>query len=202
VTVGRITATGVTYTKGVGSLALTITGCSSPDVKVTGPNSFQRLGIVNGDVLTGLTPGVYTVSAGGTGFGPAENTLLCKPLPATQQVTVPLNTTASASVTYHRGYGIYPSGGSNGTIVISAPGCTPAVLCGVTGYYPEGTSLTITATANAGYRVQTFTDNELVSAPKACTWYIAAASDTQTTHVCNFTVTAQHVFRIVFGPLP
>ncbi len=100
VAVGNSTATAsVVYSTGVGALSITINGLGTGNdaaVTVTGANGYTRL-VTATERVSGLLPGTYTLSAenvvatGGTPHSPT---------PATQEVAVPANATANATVTY------------------------------------------------------------------------------------------------------
>ncbi|HET9464750.1 MAG TPA: hypothetical protein VFO71_04390, partial [Gemmatimonadales bacterium] len=84
---GSTAQASILYSTAAGALSVTINGLGTSGdaaVTVTGPNGYNRA-MVASEILTGLTPGTYTVAAqsvvatGGTPHDPA---------PATQDVTV------------------------------------------------------------------------------------------------------------------
>jgi hypothetical protein len=101
VTQSSTTSTSVTYTQTTGNLTVTINGlgtASTAAVTVTGPvGSGYAQPVAATTTLSGLDPGTYTVTArdtmgeGGTSFTAA---------PASQTVTVSVQTPASRTVTY------------------------------------------------------------------------------------------------------
>jgi hypothetical protein len=92
------------YAPADGKLSVDISGLLTTvgnKVTVTGPNGFSK-GLNASEMLTGLAPGVYTISAAGFTTG-AANKPTCRfhfADPASQQVSVSAGQTATASVSY------------------------------------------------------------------------------------------------------
>jgi hypothetical protein len=89
----------VTYTTPTGNIDLSIDGLGTSHealVTVTGPNSYSKQ-VTTSEMLTGLTPGDYTIDAQNT-------TAFCgssfTASPTTQTVTVTVSVTSNATVTY------------------------------------------------------------------------------------------------------
>lgn len=96
---GSTAQASILYSTAAGALSVTINGLGTSGdaaVTVTGPNGYNRA-MVASEILTGLTPGTYTVAAqsvvatGGTPHDPA---------PATQDVTVSAQGMATATINY------------------------------------------------------------------------------------------------------
>jgi hypothetical protein len=96
---GSTASASVHYSTTAGNLSVTITGLgtnSDASVTVTGPDGYSST-IASSQTLASLTPGTYTISAQDV---VANGGTLHSPAPATQDVTVPVAGTASATVSY------------------------------------------------------------------------------------------------------
>jgi hypothetical protein len=117
-----------------GSMAVTINGLptgSAADVAVNGPNGYTQ-SLTNSQTLTGLTPGVYTVTASNVTVGTAPY----QASPSSQTVAVQSNSSpGSAIVTYSTPLGSL-------ALTITGAGTSGSALVTVTG--PGGYNETVT----------------------------------------------------------
>lgn len=103
VSIGGSARAAVTYAASAGALAVTIGGLPggvSANVTVTGPGGFNQV-VTNSQTLSGLTAGGYAVAAAPVVSGPTTY----NPSPLSQNVSVVVGSTASASVAYSGGGG-------------------------------------------------------------------------------------------------
>jgi hypothetical protein len=90
----------VTYTTPTGDLALTVSGLGTSSkalVTVTGPGSYSQ-SVTSTTTLSGLTPGTYAIDAQNVTGAACGSTFNVSP--ATQNVIVAANATATATVSY------------------------------------------------------------------------------------------------------
>jgi hypothetical protein len=193
---GQTTTSTVTYSGTLGQLAVTVTGCSTADVRVTGPNGFSRQ-LTTSSTLGRLVPGAYTVASNVVSSGPADNNLICRPIAASQQANVVAAGSAAVSATYVAGYVITAQGSGSGSVSASAPNCSPASVCGVGGFYPTGTVVNIVATATSLARVASVGGVN----PAACS-FSPPASDLSLTFGCSVSATTTRAISATFALLP
>ena len=141
-------AAAVNYALATGRVQVTASGLptgAAPTFSLSGPAGFNGTAAA-GEMLTGLAPGSYTVTAPSVGSGPSVYT----PSTATQNVTVTATATA-AQVAF--AYAV-----TSGGLTVAVAGLPQSVPASITITGPAGYSTTIAATsALTGLKVGTYT---------------------------------------------
>jgi hypothetical protein len=148
----------VTYSLASGLMSLTVNGLPQTvfaNITVTGPGGFSRT-VTATSLLTGLTPGAYTIAAGLAQSGSS----FWAPNPANQTVTVPATTSAiQATVTYATANGSLQvnisglPGGTNAAVTITGPNSFSQVVTATTtlnGLLQGGYTVAAATVTNAG----------------------------------------------------
>ena len=129
----------VSYSLAVAALDLTVTGVpagSSPSISVSGPGGYSMT-LSGSQTLSGITPGVYSISAASFSSGGYSYA----PTPAAQSSTVAAGAIAAATVSYA------PTTGALSLAVSGLPG---GVAASITVSGPAGYSQSVTATQLLG----------------------------------------------------